>query len=99
MKFIRTIVVVSGVMLSAGVTSAALAATYKPAEMTCEEYVVLDDVVKPSVVYWAEGFNYKGEPVDAVIDFDATDSLVPVIVDECQKTPKASFWEKIKKHF
>jgi hypothetical protein len=98
MKLAKTIVLLSGVMLSAGVTSAVLAATYKPGEMTCEEYVILDDVVKPGVVYWAEGFNYKGEPVDAVIDFDTVDRLVPVIVDECQKSPKASFWEKIKQH-
>ena len=99
MKLTKTIVVLSGVMLSASMTSVVFAATYKPAEMTCEEYVILDDVVKPSVVYWSQGFNYKGEPVDAVIDFDATNSLVPVIVDECKKTPKASFWEKVKQHF
>jgi hypothetical protein len=60
---------------------------------------MLDDVVKPKVVYWAEGFNKKGKAEDAVVDIAATDYLVPVLVDECQETPKASFWEKIKKHF
>jgi hypothetical protein len=101
MKSTFTITVLSGVLLTAGITSTVLAATptHKPARMTCREYVMLDDVVKPKVVYWAEGFNQKGKEDDAVVDIAATDKLVPVLVDECQETPKASFWEKIKKHF
>lgn len=91
--------VLSGVLLSATMTAPAFAETPKPAKMTCDEFVMLDDVVKPKVVYWAEGFNRKGKPVDEVVDFDATDKLVPVLVEECQKAPKASFWQKIKKHF
>jgi hypothetical protein len=51
------------------------------------------------VVYWAEGFNHKGKPKDAIIDIDRTDKLVPVLITECQKTPKASFWQKVKSHF
>ena len=101
MKSTITMAVLSGVLLSSGMTSTALAATptHKPAKMTCEEYVMLDDVVKPKVVYWAEGFNKKDKAEDAVVDIAATDKLVPILVDECQESPKASFWEKIKKHF
>jgi hypothetical protein len=99
MKSAKAIIVLSGVLLSASLTAPVVAAGHKPATMTCDEYVMLDDVVKPKVVYWAEGFNYQGEPVDAVIDFDATDNLVPIIVDECKATPKESFWEKVKRHF
>jgi hypothetical protein len=101
MKSTITIAVLSGVLLTAGITSTVLAATpmHKPAKMTCREYVMLDDIVKPKVVYWAEGFNQKGKEDDAVVDIAATDKLVPILVDECQETPKASFWEKIKKHF
>jgi hypothetical protein len=100
MKSTITIAVLSGVLLSAGTTSTVLAATptHKPARMTCEEYVMLDNVAKPKVVYWAEGFNQKGKEDDAVVDIAATDKLVPILVDECKETPKASFWEKIKKH-
>jgi len=99
MKSTVTMALLSGVLLSATMTSPVLAATHKPAKMTCEEFLMLDDMVKPKVVYWAEGFNRKGKPVDAVVDIDATDKLVPVLVTECQKTPKATFWQKIKKHF
>jgi hypothetical protein len=71
----------------------------KPAKMTCEEFVALDDVVKPKVVFWAEGSNKKGKPMDPVIDVFETDKLVPVLVTECKETPKLSLWEKIKKYF
>jgi hypothetical protein len=98
MKSTVTMTVLSAVLLSASMISPVFAAATKPAKMTCEEFVMLDNTVKPNVVYWAEGFNQKGKPVDAVVDIDATDKLVPVLVDECQKTPKASFWRKVKQH-
>jgi len=99
MKSNVTIAVLSGVLLTATMISPVFAAPHKPAKMTCEEFVTLDDMVKPKVVYWAEGFNHKGKPINATVDIDATDKLVPVLVTECRKTPKASFWQKIKKHF
>lgn len=74
-------------------------ALHKPGKMTCEQFVELEDVVKPKIVYWAEGFNKKGKPIDSVVDMFVTDKLVPVLVTECKETPKLSFWDKIKKHF
>ena len=70
-----------------------------PAKMTCEEFLTLEDVVKPKVVYWAEGFDRKGKAEDATCDVETTDRLVPVIIEVCQKEPKASFWKKIKAEF
>jgi len=96
MKLISTIVVLSGVLLTTTMISPAMAAKHKPTEMTCEEFVALDDVVKPKVVYWNDGFIYKGKPVDAVVDIEETDQLIPLLITECQKTPKASLHEKLK---
>ena len=55
----------------------------------------MDDMTRPKVVYWAEGINHKGRPEDAVIDIDATNRLVPVIVEQCRTEPQASFWQKM----
>ena len=99
MKSNVTMTILSGVLVSAAMTTPLLAETHHPAKMTCEEFVALDEVVQPKVVYWAEGFHKKGKPEDLVIDVDETDSLVPVLITECQETPKLSFWEKIKSHF
>jgi hypothetical protein len=64
--------------------------------MTCQEFLSLDDVTRPKVVYWAEGLNHRGKPEDAVVDVAETDRLVPVIVEQCRAAPKASFWKKLK---
>ena len=99
MKSIITLTMMTGVLLTTTMSPVALAATtHKPATMTCEEFVVLDDVVKPKVVYWAEGYNRKGKPVDEVVDITETDKMVPLLVTECQKTPKAKLMQKINKH-
>jgi|UniRef100_E6QRD0 hypothetical protein len=99
MKSNMLMTVLSGVILTGTLSTPVLAATHQPAKMTCEEFTALDETAQPKVVYWAEGFNHKGKPKDAVIDIDSTDKLVPVLITECKKTPKASFWQKVKSHF
>lgn len=105
MKSTVTMSALGGALLLASLTSVAAAAPSKPAQahkptkMTCEEFVVLDESIKPKIVYWLEGFNKKGKPVDEVVDIDATDKVIPMLVTECQRTPKASFWQKLKSHF
>ena len=70
-----------------------------PEKMTCEEFLALEEVLKPKVVYWAEGVNRKGKVEDATFDVETTDRLVPVIIEVCEKEPKASFWKKLKAEF
>jgi len=64
--------------------------------MSCAEFLALDDVVKPKVVYWAVGYNSEGKPKEAVVDVEATERLIPAIVTACQAAPKQSFWDKLK---
>jgi hypothetical protein len=97
MKVFIIKMILAGLLLTTASISPVLAATHKPAKMTCEEFVVLDDVIKPKVVYWNDGFiNNKGKKVDPVIDIEETDTLIPVLISECQKTPKASLLKKLK---
>ena len=94
---LTTMAILSGVLLSTTVISPVLAAKHKPVEMTCEEFVALDDVVQPKVVYWNEGYiNSKGKQVDPVVDIEETDQLIPILITECQKTPKVSLKKKLK---
>jgi hypothetical protein len=71
----------------------------KPAKMRCDEFVALEDVARPKVVYWAEGFNKDGGATDSVVDIAETDRLVPVLVRECTDEPKLTFWQKLEKYF
>jgi hypothetical protein len=72
------------------------AAAPRPETLTCQEFLALDDVVKPRLVYWARGFNPAGGASDSALDIEATDKLVPVLVRECAESPKLTFWQKVR---
>jgi acid stress chaperone HdeA len=72
--------------------------TVKPETMTCEEFLALGEEVRPHAVYWIEGYSKSGEKVEAV-SIDAFARPIAAVVDECEKTPKETLWQKIKKHF
>lgn len=64
------------------------------AKMTCTDFLALDEVIKPKLVYWAEGYNKKGKPDDAEFDVVTTDRLVPVLVEVCKRSPQEQFLKK-----
>jgi acid stress chaperone HdeA len=65
-------------------------------KLTCEDFVAIDDVIKPQYVIAAVAYTKGGKAKDAVIEVVETDTLVPVLIEECQKAPKESFWAKLK---
>jgi len=71
----------------------------KPAQMTCEDFLSYDEVVRPQIVFLSEGLNRKGKPEDAVVDVDRINTLVPVLVEDCKKEPQSSYWQKMKARF
>jgi acid stress chaperone HdeA len=64
--------------------------------MTCGDFLVVDDAVKPEMVYWAATRDPRGSLVNAVIDVDATDRIVPLLVERCREAPNAPFWQTVK---
>jgi acid stress chaperone HdeA len=66
-----------------------------PEKMTCEEFLMLDEEVQPSVVYWLQG---RSGEVD-VIDIDAYSDPVEYVVAECTKEKKETVGQKIKHWF
>jgi len=95
----RVAIVLTAAVLLAGVpvAFAQSSAPKKPlGKMTCEEFLVLEDTFKPKVVYWAVAYGKGGKPEAAVLDVEGTEKVVPIIVEECKKAPKASFWQKVK---
>ena len=55
-------------------------------QMTCHEFLQSDDGTKPEIVYWFATRQTLGAS-DAVIDVEATDGLVPILVDRCNAAP------------
>lgn len=96
-----TIVGIALAGLACGATAHASASKpekVKPKEMTCEDFLALGTDVQPRVVYWIEGYSKAGRPEEAEIDFEALDRPVVMAVTECQRAPKATLWEKVKKY-
>jgi acid stress chaperone HdeA len=98
----RIVIGVVTAALLAGTTLALAqsSGTKKPlGTMTCEDFLGIDDSIKPKMVYWAVAYGKGGKPESAVLDIEATEKVIPVLIDECQKAPKASFWQKMKAEF
>jgi acid stress chaperone HdeA len=65
------------------------------AKMTCEDFIGLENTVQPQVVYWAVGYR-RGRAESASVNVEGIERIIPVIIDGCKKTPKESFWQKVK---
>ena len=93
-------------LLMGGVVAASLigGATFTLAEsankplgkMSCEDFLALDETVKPKVVYFAVAYAKGGKPEAAVIDVEGTEKITPLLIEECKAAPKESFWQKVK---
>ena len=68
----------------------------KPATLSCEDFLAVDEISRPAIVYWSEGVNSKGKPEDGVFDIERTNRLVPVLIEDCKKEPQTPFWSKVK---
>ena len=67
--------------------------------MTCEDFVGLEDSFKPDAVYWAVAYGEDGNPEGAGVSVEGIQQIIPVVIEACQKTPKESFWQKVKAEF
>ena len=68
-------------------------------QLTCEEFLSIDEINRPKIIYWTVGQMKKGKPEHVDVLISRTDRLVPVVIEECKKNPKKTFWQEIEKHF
>jgi acid stress chaperone HdeA len=85
------------VTLIAAAATLAAAETKKPVtQWTCADFLSVDDQFKPKIVYAATAFAKGGKPAASVIDIDGTEKMIPRLVEDCTREPKASFWQRVK---
>jgi len=100
LKRIATAVVATTLFASSTVAFGQSSSGKKALEkMTCEEFVGLEDSFKPDAVYWAIAYGEDGKPESAGVSVEGMERLVPIVIEACQKTPKVSFWQKVKGEF
>ena len=88
-----------GILLSAGVATAD-----KLKDITCDQFLAMDESQQDDVVYWISGIEAASskKAADAGeidVGYDAFGQPVAAVVTACEADKKASLWEKIKKHF
>jgi acid stress chaperone HdeA len=96
---VRLIATAAAVALIASSTLALAQASApkKPlGKLTCEEFLAYEETFKPKVVYWAVAYGKGGKAETAVLDVEGTDKVIPVIIEKCKATPKASFLKTVK---
>jgi acid stress chaperone HdeA len=75
---------------------AAFAETKKPvSNWTCEEFLAVEGDFQPKVIYWATAKAKSGKP-DSIVDIEGTEKIIPMVIDDCKKTPASSFMGKLK---
>ena len=100
LKRIATAVVATTLLASPVLALGQSSSSKKPIEkMTCEEFVGLEDSFKPDAVRWAMAYGRDGKPESAGVSVEGIQEIVPVVIEACQKTPKESFWQKVKAEF
>ncbi len=100
LKRIATAVLATTLFASSTVAFAQSSSGKKAVEkMTCEDFVALEDSLKPHAINWAVAYGEDGKPESAGVNVEGIQQIIPVVIEACQKTPKESFWQKVKTEF
>lgn len=85
--------------LAVGIPMVQAAAEDKPVEqMTCEDYLTLDETVQPEFIYYVVGHSTQGDP-EAVLDVEGIDRIRPEIDEYCKAHTKESVHQWIKAEY
>jgi hypothetical protein len=84
---------------AAAPSPAAPAKLVAPGRLSCEEFLMYDEITRPQIIYWSLGSAHKGRAGGEIIDVARTNTLVPILVDDCRREPKTSFWHEFKSEF
>jgi len=65
------------------------------ARTSCEDYLKMDDAVKPKFIYYSVGYSKRGKPSSATFDVVGVDKMKPVIDEYCRVHLTASAYQKV----
>src|ERR1700753_1756377 len=91
--------VVAALAVTLGFALPALAQTGKemsPAKMKCEDFVAVDEVYRPALVYWVAGVDHLGVSETDTMVVDTAHPVGEMVAQECRKDPHAPFMKKVR---
>ena len=99
MKTTRTLSTLALVLAGGlGIAHGAIAATPgsdKPiVQTTCQDFMAMDETMRPKFIYYAVGHGSKGQP-EAVLDIAGTDTIQPELEQFCAVNLDKSAYEHV----
>ncbi|SAL55948.1 putative acid stress chaperone HdeA precursor [Caballeronia choica] len=67
-----------------------------PAKMSCTDFVSVDAVYRPALVYWVAGVDKLGVKETDTLVVDTAHPVGDMVVEECKKDPHAPFITKVR---
>src|SRR5471032_900125 len=67
-----------------------------PAKMTCADYVAVDELYRPALVYWVAGVDKLGIKETDTIVVDTAHPVGETVAEACNQDPHASFVSKVR---
>lgn len=95
MNLIRGAVVVAMCGLSGAAFAQSPAKAVSPGKMTCAEFVALEDVYKPAIVYWATGVDKLGVRETEQLTVDTAHPVAAEVAEACKATPHVKIADKV----
>ena len=88
-----------GILLSAGAANAD-----KLKDVSCEQFLAMDESQQDDIVYWMSGIEAAAAKKevgaeDLEVGYDAFGQPVAAVVTACEGDKEASLWTQIKEHF
>jgi hypothetical protein len=88
-----------GILLSASAASAD-----KLKDVTCDQFLAMDEPQQDDIVYWISGIEAASSKKEAGageidVGYDVFGKPVAAVVTACEGDKKASLWDKVKAHF
>jgi len=101
MRILRLLLVaaLAGGVASCAARSGPCPKKIDPTRLTCDEFVSLDESVRPRAVAWLAGYDRANRVTDEAVGEIDVDRQTDVVVVACQESPKVTLWDKIRAHF
>ena len=74
--------------------AAAPAAAQPVVKTTCQDYLALDETIKPKFIYYAVGHGAKGKR-DAILDIEGTETIQPELDEFCKLNLSKSAYDHV----
>src|ERR1700678_4327673 len=67
-----------------------------PAKMSCADFVAVDEVYRPALVYWVAGVDKLGVKETDTMVVDTAHPVGETVTEACIADPHASFMSKVR---